>query len=515
MLGYLDVVVAVDAEYLLDDIGLATHVDTIGRYGQSERVALLRGHFYVERIENRAHRRCRNILADKAVGAVERELYDERLGRRGVYVDYVARYLAACELLHKQCGTFERIYLNVGVDAALEAERSVGVKAETLGRLANPDGVEVRAFEEHVDRAVAYARVQAAVDAGDAHRTLGRAYHKVAVGKFALHAVERDERRTFGACLDDDASALDLVGIESMERLPQLEEHVVGYVDQIVFGVDACGAQLVLHPVGRGRYLAVADCETGVTRCRLAVLDRNADRKVAVVDLERIDRRQQQAGVIVAAAAQICRKVACDAYVRRSVDTVGREAYGYQEVVLDMQILLSGHTHASIGRKLHDALVAPAYAELVLGAEHAERLDAAYLAALDLELLLAAARVEHAADGGAQHFQTLAAVVGAADDLERSLRTHVDRGYVEVVGIGMILACQHLGHDHTGQPAADRLYLLEAFDLQSYVGQYLRYALGRQIGRDILLQPVVRNVHIVMILSVFCQSYKGTNFSVN
>ena len=39
--------------------------------------------------------------------------------------------------------------------------------------------------------------------------------------------------------------------------LPQLEEHEVGDIDQIVLGVDARGAQAVLHPLRRRAYLAV------------------------------------------------------------------------------------------------------------------------------------------------------------------------------------------------------------------------------------------------------------------
>ena len=88
-----------------------------------------------------------------------------------------------------------------------------------------------------------------------------------------------------------------------------------------------------------------------------------------------------------------------------------------QIVVLDMQILFSRHTDLRSGRQLHDAVVRRADAQLVLGAEHTERLHAADLAALDFELLVAPVGIEHGTHRGAEHLESLTAVGCAADDL--------------------------------------------------------------------------------------------------
>ena len=136
-------------------------------------------------------------------------------------------------------------------------------------------------------------------------------------------------------------------------------------------------------------------------------------------------------------------------------------------------------------------------AQFVLGTEHAERLHAADLAAFDLEFLVAAAGVEHRAHRGAEHFQPRAAVGGAADDLQRLARADVDRGDMQVVGIGMILTGEHLAHHHARKAALDGLDLLKALDLESDVGQYPGNLFGPEIGVDVAFEPVIRNIHIV------------------
>ena len=183
--------------------------------------------------------------------------------------------------------------------------------------------------------------------------------------------------------------------------------------------------------------------------------------------------------------------------MRRRIHAVGRQSDLNQVVVLDMQVFPGGHAHRSVGRQLHDAVVRRADTQLVLGAEHAERLDAADLRPLDFELLLPATGIEYRAHRGAEHLQPGTAVRRPADDLQRLSGADVHRRQVQVVRIGMVRAGQHLGHDDPLQAAADGLDLLEALDLQPDVGQDPGDLPGRKLSRKIAFEPIVRNVHIV------------------
>ena len=281
-----------------------------------------------------------------------------------------------------------------------------------------------------------------------------------------------------------------------MERLAQLEEHEVGDIHQIVLGMDARGTQAVLHPLGRRADLAPLDRDTRIAGRRLGILHDDLDRQIAVVDPEgrhvgplHLGRR--------AVGRQVGRQIAGHADVRCGVHPIGRQPDADQIVVLDPEILPGRHADPRIGRQLHDALVRRADAQLVLGAKHAERLDAADLAALDLEPLVAAAGVEHRADGGAQHLEARTAVGGSAHDRQRFARPDIDFRDMQVVRIGMILAREYFAHHDALQAAPDGFDLFETFDFETDVGQYHRDLFGRKGRVEIAPQPVVRDIHIV------------------
>ena len=61
----------------------------------------------------------------------------------------------------------------------------------------------------------------------------------------------------------------------------------------------------------------------------------------------------------------------------------------------------------------------------------------------------------------------------------------------------MLLAGEHFAHDDALQAAAHGLDLLERLHLQTDVREDSRHRLGRQVGGDVLFQPVVRDIHIV------------------
>ena len=506
-----DIIVSVDAENILDQVGLALHVDAVGRHGNGQAPLVLGEDLHLEGRQDRAHGLLGNLLADERIDARERDVEDEIGSRNGTDVRDLARDGAAGQLLHQLRGALGGVDLQVGVDAALEAERRVGVQAEALGRLAHPYGIEVGALDEDVGRRLADARIEAAEDAGDAHRTLGRADHQVLVRELALHAVERHERRALGAGADHHLAALDLCGIEGVQRLSELEEHEVGDVDQVVLGVNARGPQAVLHPLGRGADLAARDRDAHVAGAGLVVFDADRHGQVVVVhgkgrDVGPLHLRP------LAAATEVGRQVARHADVRGGIHPVGRQADLDQVVVLDAEVLPGRHADGRVGRKLHDALVRGADAQLVLGAEHAERLDAADLRPLDLELLVAAVGVEHRADRGAEHLQSRTAVGRTADDLQRFARADIDRRDVQVVRVGMVRAGHDLADHHAPKAALDGLDLLEALDLESYVGQNTGHLLGRKVRFDVAFEPVVGNIHIVEFMYLL-KSNKDSEFS--
>ena len=148
-----------------------------------------------------------------------------------------------------------------------------------------------------------------------------------------------------------------------------------------------------------------------------------------------------------------------------------------------------------VRRELDDAVVPALETELPERAAHAERLDAAQLALLDLE----AAVGNHRADLRERRLDALAAVRCAADDLilVRSIRHLAD---VKMVGIGVHLAFGDLDDDKIVRKrrTAD---CLDGLDLKTRAGQFLGEFLRFDvIDLDVFIQPTERKLHLLYSL---------------
>ena len=128
--------------------------------------------------------------------------------------------------------------------------------------------------------------------------------------------------------------------------------------------------------------------------------------------------------------------------------------------------------------------------QLLRGAEHAERLDAAQLPLLDLELALRDER----ANLRERRLETRAAVRRTAHNLHGLLAVRHLRN-VHVVGVRVRLTGQHLAH-HDLVAKRFRAGGFNALHLQTGPRQTLSELLGLQVvNLYILIQPTDRQLH--------------------
>ena len=78
--------------------------------------------------------------------------------------------------------------------------------------------------------------------------------------------------------------------------------------------------------------------------------------------------------------------------------------------------------------------------------------------------------------------------------------TQVNGGHMQVVAIGMQLAGEHVTHIESLQAALDALHLFEGIHLKSGGGQGVAYFLWREVKINIFLQPLVRYIHISILI---------------
>ena len=131
----------------------------------------------------------------------------------------------------------------LGVGAALEAVRGVGVEAQAARGCADRRRVPPRRFEQDVLRRGRHGGVEAAHDAGERDGALGVGNDDVGRVENPFDAVERHELFSAARLADDDAAAGELVEVEGVERLADVPEDVVGGVHGGADGLGADGGQ--------------------------------------------------------------------------------------------------------------------------------------------------------------------------------------------------------------------------------------------------------------------------------
>ena len=353
--------------------------------------------------------------------------------------------------------------------------------------------MEIGRLQEHVGGALGHTRVQTAEHAADAHRLLAVADHQVAVGERALHAVEGDELGARGGGPDDDAVALDLAQVKAMHGLSGAQQYVVGDIDDVVDGTLAHGEQQVLEPLGTLLHLHAAHGKAGIAGAGLGVLDGDGDAAVDAVAGEVVNAGTVQMAVH-AVALHPSRQVACHTVVRAAVNAVGGEVHLDEVVVLDAVVLGCGSAHHSVLGQDDDAVMAGAHTDFVLGANHAQRLLAAHLAALDGEFLVAV--IEFGAQGGDDDLLAGGHVGSTAHDLDGGIAVaQVNGGDVQVVTVGVVDAGHYLSHDQAAQAALDGFYLFNCAHFQTQRGQCLGHLLGCQVGVNVAFEPFIGNIH--------------------
>jgi hypothetical protein len=277
--------------------------------------------------------------------------------------------------------------------------------------------------------------------------------------------------------LHDDLAARQLVGVEGVQGLAQAVEHEIGHVDDAVDRPQADGFEAAAHVLGRRADLHTLDQARGVIRTGGSVLDRDGEFLAEGLVEREIQGLQR--------LAERGRELASQAAVRQAVRAVGRD--------LDLEHVVGrAHQRADVGAEgrafAHDPDAVVVLRETQLGAraDHALALDAAELAALDLEV----AR-QHGADAREGDGLAGGHVRRAADDAPM-LAAVVDDADGELVGVGVLL----LGEDLRDHDAAEgRSEVLDAGDLEAELEQGRGHLGGREPEIDMDLEPVRRDLH--------------------
>ena len=206
-----------------------------------------------ELLQHAAHLGRRQLDAGKPRQFAQGEI-DDRFFRRRIAGDHDLRRRAAAEIEHHLRRELETGQHEIRIDAALETITRIGIDAELAAGLRDVERVPQRRFDQHVG-----GRLRAA--GGFAAHDAGKRFDALLVGDDAHAVVERvglaveGEQRLAALRAPHGEIAVDLGGVEHMQRAAAVEGDEVGDVDQRVDRPQADGGEPLLQPVGRGAVL--------------------------------------------------------------------------------------------------------------------------------------------------------------------------------------------------------------------------------------------------------------------
>ncbi|CAI8840095.1 hypothetical protein EMIT043CA1_230055 [Pseudomonas brassicacearum] len=354
------------------------------------------------------------------------------------------------DVQQQACGALHGFTGQLPVHATLVTVRGIGVQAIGAGLASDGDLVEERTFQEYIAGRRGDTTVLAAHYASDCQGTGVVGNHQGVAAQGHFLAVEQYQLLTlFGHAYAN--ATVDFGEIERMQRLTQLQHHIVGDVDSGVDAAHVGATQALDHPQRRRLgQVDVTDHTTQVTRARGRRQDFNRTHFVVHGRHARNHRTRHGSGIQRADFTGQAGQGQAIATVRRQVDLDAR--------IVQAQVFTDVLANRRIRREFHQAIVAFANLQLGLGAQHAVGLDAAQLGFLDLEV----AR-QFGTDHGERDLQARAHVGRATDDLE-GFRAIADLANPQFVSVWVLLGAQHLAHYHTAEITGGRR---DAIDLKA------------------------------------------------
>ncbi len=475
-----DVLEAIHARHFLDQVFLDLDVEAVRRRRHQES-ALAAGELQAQAGEDVGDQLIGQRHADDFLGARSAQLH--RLALRQVddlVVDRTNLGLGGAANLDDQGGdALDMVGNGRIVDAALEAVRRVGREVVAAGT--SLDGVRPPEGRFQVD----VGRVQRH-GGGIAAHDAGQRFDLFLVGDYANPVVELDgiavqELERFALLAPAYVEGtVDLGQVKHVRRTADFQHYIIRDVDQGRHRALAAAFQAALHPFRRGgARVQAADDAAGETAAQ--VRRRNLDGQDFVAG-DRHGARRRQAQRRAGERGHFARH----AQHRQAVGLV-RGQLDREFQVVQAQVIADVLADRRIFRQFHQAITLFRDAQLLGGAHHALRLDAAQLAGLDFERLAVGARRQQRAGLGADRLHARAHVRRAAHDVQQGAGAGIDLAHVQAVGVRVLDHFLDFGHHHVGERRRNRFDL---FHFQAGHGQQVGQLIRAHLRIDDGTEPV-------------------------
>ena len=242
-----DVVVAVNAGHFFHQIFLDLHVKTPGRRNGFPLVLTL-SNFAAQTRQNVGYLRIGNVVTNQTIQFAAAQGNGRTLRQRRFvgHINYRTRF-AAADVDQEASRTLHRFVLQRRIHATLVAVRSISVQTVTACAAGDGERAEERAFQQDVLRLVVNARVLAAEDPAHRQRFVVIGNHQGVSVQFRFAAVQQNQGFALFRHAHDDPT-FDTIFIKGVHWLAQLQQNIVGDVDDCIDRTDTAATQFLFHP---------------------------------------------------------------------------------------------------------------------------------------------------------------------------------------------------------------------------------------------------------------------------
>ena len=154
-----------------------------------------------------------------------------------------------------------------------KAQAGFGAQVQVGRRAAVVQAVKGGRFQQHTGGGRGDFAVGAAHHAADADGFVRVGDQQVVGSQDAFHAVQGGELFARRGAAHEDVTVGHGVQVKGVQRLVELQHHIVGDIHHIVDGAQAGAGQAVLQPVGRGADFDAGDDRCGVAEAQVGVGD--------------------------------------------------------------------------------------------------------------------------------------------------------------------------------------------------------------------------------------------------
>ena len=273
--------------------------------------------------------------------------------------------------------------------------------------------------------------------------------------------------------------------------------YIIGNIYYIIYRAQSDKAQLVLQPLRTFLYCYTFYRHTGISRTCFDIFYSHLNIQIVIINSKRLNRRTLQC-CLLAILYQVCIQVTSYSIMRACIRPVRRDVYFEHIIAFNIIIFFGRSTRYGIFRQNNDSGMIRSDTNLIFRTNHTIRFHTTQFRLLNGKTFVTV--IQFCSQRSYYDLLSCCHIGSATYDLYRFALSQIYSRNVHMIRVRMGFACQHFSNHQTFQTTFNRLYFFYTSRLKSDRGKRSCYFFRCQVKIDILFQPIIRDIHIIIFL---------------